>query len=337
MAERAPASPAFADVVCDAAVPHDAKTLRIGERALPRPAREPQTIVVLGDTGCRISVVTAQACDDPAAWPFRAIAKSIAGVHPDLIVHVGDYLYREHGCPPLAHCAGSPHGDDAPAWNADWFAPAAPMLASAPVILMRGNHEICARNGTGWFRYLDPHASAACSEATEPYVVDLGGLRIVGFDSAAAEDRKTDPARQPVFRRQFAEARAFVKEQTWFVTHRPPYLNDDERTAMGDALEPFSAVLAGHLHLFAAMNVQTEPPLLINGEGGTKLDPNYAPLLGLGIGDLHTDGPVFGSASFGFGVYTRDGTGWKISLRGPDGVEHARCTLAERAVHCAAP
>jgi predicted phosphodiesterase len=334
MAERAAASAAFADVVCDAVVASDAKTIRIGERALPRPAHAPATIVVLGDTGCRVSTLAVQACDDPASWPFPQIALSIAAVHPDLVVHVGDFLYREKPCPLLARCADSPYGDDAAAWNADWFAPAAPLLASAPVILMRGNHETCDRNGAGWFRYLDPHPNGACADATEPYAVDLGGLRIVAFDSAAAEDRKTDPARQPIYRKQFAQARALAAGTSWFVTHRPPYTNDDERTAMGDALAPFAAVLSGHLHEFAAMNVKTLPPLLINGEGGAKLDPNFAALLGLEIGDLHVDGPVFGSSHFGFTVYTRDGASWNVSLRGTDGAERARCRLADRAVHC---
>jgi hypothetical protein len=43
---------------------------------------------------------------------------------------------------------------------------------------------------------------------------------------------------------------------------------------------------------------------------------------------------VFGSAHFGFGVYTRDGTGWTISLRDPDGTERARCALSHRTVRC---
>lgn len=334
MLERARRAAQFADVVCDLAVPAGTKRLRVGERELPAPAHDPRTIVVLGDTGCRIGAATAQACGDPAAWPFPAIARSIAAAHPDLVVHVGDYLYREHACPLLARCADSPYGDDAAAWYADFLAPAAPLFASAPVLLVRGNHEECDRNGAGWFRYLDARSATACSDATEPYAVDLGDLRIVAFDSSVAEDRKTDPKRGPVYRRQFAAAREMVKGPSWFVTHRPPYINDDERSAMGDALAPFDAVLAGHLHLFAAMNVATLPPLLINGEGGARLDPNYAAFLGLAIGDLRVQGDVFGSARFGFGVYTRTGAGWAISLRDAEGMEQARCSLASRSVRC---
>ena len=349
MTERAHRSAQFADVVCDVAVPARARRVVVGDRELPAPVRDPRTIVVLGDTGCRISALSAQSCDDPEAWPFPQIARAIATVHPALVVHVGDYLYREHACPPLVRCGDSPYGDDAAAWYADFLTPAAPLFASAPLLLVRGNHEECSRNGAGWFRYLDAHATATCSAATEPFEVGFGDLRIVAFDSAVAEDRAADPARTPVYKRQFAAVAEMVRRpdprptgaryrplprESWFVTHRPPYVNVDERTAMGDALAPFDAVLAGHLHLFAAMNVEAFPPLLVNGEGGTKLDPNYAAFLGFAAGDLHVQGSVFGSAHFGFGVYTRAGAGWTISLRDPDGTERARCTLAHRAVHC---
>ncbi|MDQ6925243.1 MAG: metallophosphoesterase [Candidatus Eremiobacteraeota bacterium] len=349
MTERARREAQFADVVCDAAIPPRAKRIRIGDRELPAPVHDPRRVVVLGDTGCRISALSAQSCNDPAAWPFPQIAQAIAAVHPDLIVHVGDYLYRERACPVLARCADSPFGDDAAAWYADFLTPAAPLFAGAPLVLVRGNHEECARNGAGWFRYLDAHASSACSDATDPYEVSFGDLRIVAFDSAVAEDRGGDPARGPIYKRQFATVGEWAKRpdlrpqrvrsgqrprESWFVTHRPPYTNEDERTAMGDALAPFDAVLAGHLHMFAAMNVTSFPPLLINGEGGAKLDPNYVAFLGFAVGDLHVQGSVFGSAHFGFGVYTRAGAGWTISLRDPDGTERARCTLANRTARC---
>ncbi|HEX3550374.1 MAG TPA: metallophosphoesterase [Candidatus Elarobacter sp.] len=335
MTRRAGREAAFEDLVCDVAVAPSAKHLAVGGHELPPPAHDPRTIAVMGDTGCRISALVAQACNDPNAWPFPQVARAIAAAHPDLVVHVGDYLYRERGCPPLARCADSPHGDDAPAWYADFLAPAAPMFAAAPLVLLRGNHEECDRNGAGWFRYLDARGSTACTEDTDPYAVDLGDLRIVTFDSAVAEDRGVDAAREPIYRRQFAQVRALAKGTSWFVTHRPPYLNSDERAAMGEALAPFDAVLAGHIHFFATMNVATLPPLVINGEGGTQLEPNYAAFLGLSAGELHVQGDIFGSSHHGFALYTRTGAGWTISLRDPDGSERAHCTLAHRAVGCA--
>jgi predicted phosphodiesterase len=336
MRVRAVATEAFPDVVCEADVPPGAKHLAVGAAALPRPTHDPRTIVVFGDTGCRIGALTAQACNEPAKWPFPQVARSVAALHPDLVIHVGDYLYREHACPLLSDCGGSPHGDDAAAWNADWFAPAAPLFAAAPLMLVRGNHEECSRNGIGWFRYLAPQPGVACADATDPYAVDFGDLRVVAFDSAAAEDLRPVPARTPVYQRQFALARELDAgaKASFFVTHRPPYTNADERTAMAQSLEPFDAVLAGHIHNFTAMNVTSLPPLLINGIGGAALDANYGAFLAFAAGDLKIAGEIFGAAQFGFGVYTRSGAGWTISLRDPAGVERARCTLANRLVRC---
>ena len=338
MQRRASRSDAFADTVCDTAVPAETKRVRVGERELPAPAHEPRRIVVLGDTGCRLNgALQSQACDDPAAWPFPVTARTMAALHPDLVVHVGDYLYRESACPALVKCAGSPHGDDAPAWYADFLVPAAPLFAAAPLVLVRGNHEECDRNGTGWFRYFDPHPTTACADETAPYAADFGDLRLVVFDSAVAEDRVPVARHDAVYRPQFARVRALAQgaRTAWFVTHRPPYTNEDERAAMGNALDPFGAVLSGHIHFFAALNVAPPlPPLLINGEGGTKLDPDYARLLRFATGDVEVVGDMFGSAHHGFALYTRTGTGWTISLRDPDGRERTRCALVERVVRC---
>jgi len=336
MQRRAAPRAGFPDLVCEASVPASARSVRIGERDLPAPAHDPQTIVVLGDTGCRIAPLNVQSCDDPDAWPLPRTARTISALHPDLIVHVGDYLYRERACPPLANCAGSPHGDVAAAWIADWLAPAAPLFAAAPLVLVRGNHEECDRNGGGWFRYLDPREATACSEATPPFAVDFGNLRLVVFDSARSEDTALDRTRVQVYRRQFARVRALAAgaAQAWFVTHRPPYTNEDERSAMDGALAPYALVLGGHIHFFAALNLASLPPLIVNGEGGTKLDPDYAPLLRFATGELRIEGEPFGSAHFGFAVYTRTATGWSIDLRDPDGTARAHCVLANRLVRC---
>lgn len=335
---RAGSAPGFPDVVCDAAIPAGARSVVVGTRRLPVPARAPRRILVIGDTGCRLEGLNAQSCDDPRAWPFPGIARAAAATRPDLIVDVGDYYYRQSPCPPLvARCAGSPYGDVAAAWYADWLVPAAPLFAAAPLVVARGNHESCGRGGRGWFRYLDPHPYVACARFTAPYAVDVGGLRIVVGDSALASDFGVVGVHQPRYRDDFAAIRRLASgaREAWFLTHRPPYLNRDQRAALDGALAPYALVLAGHFHFFAAFNVRGEPPLVINGEGGDKLDPDYVPFLGLATGGLRVEGKVFGSDRFGFALYDRAGAGWTISLRDPDGAERARCEVAGRAVRCA--
>ena len=199
---------AFPVTVCDAALPATARRASVGGMALPLPKRIVHRIVVIGDTGCRIKAAdhAAQACNDANAFPFARIAARAAAEHPDLIVHVGDYLYRENPCPDATHgCDASPWGYGWDAWAADFFVPAAPLLAAAPIAPVRGNHESCARAGQGWWRFLDGHAAAdghTCDIAANdrdgdwspPYAVSLGrGGQIVLLDLAIAPNKALAP------------------------------------------------------------------------------------------------------------------------------------------------
>jgi len=190
---------AFPVDVCESPVAAAARTLRIGDRALPAIVAEPRRILVLGDTGCRLKGSSVQACNDPAQWPFPRLARTAADLKPDLVIHVGDYHYRETPCPADAPgCTGSPWGYGWDVWNTDFFAPAAPLLAAAPWVFVRGNHEECARAGQGWFRLLAPEpwtSARSCDLAADdddanfspPYAVPLGaGRQLIVFDSAAA-------------------------------------------------------------------------------------------------------------------------------------------------------
>src|SRR5205807_1157584 len=181
---------AFPIQICEARVPAAASRLAVGGIAMPTLPTRVRRIAILGDTGCRIAAKALQDCNDPASWPFAAIAKAGAAMRPDLVIHLGDYYYRERACPVgRAGCAGSPHGDNWPAWKADLFDPAGPLLAAAPWVVVRGNHELCSRGGHGWFRLLDPHpAGPDCLDRTEPYWLSAGGLAFLVFDSADADD-----------------------------------------------------------------------------------------------------------------------------------------------------
>jgi hypothetical protein len=187
--------------VCEATLAPTVRAATVLGRPLPALKALPQRIVVIGDTGCRIKASdnAVQDCSDEKTWPFRKIADKAAAEHPDLVVHVGDYHYRETPCPnDHPGCAGSPWGYGWDAWNADLFAPASGLLAAAPWVVARGNHEECSRAGQGWFRLLDPkpfEAQRSCDEQandsgadiSEPYAVPLGDRwQLIVFDSAKA-------------------------------------------------------------------------------------------------------------------------------------------------------
>lgn len=171
IAPRAGADDGFPVAVCEARAPAGTRQLIVGDSPAPILPEEVRRIVVIGDTGCRLEGRAVQDCNDPEAWPFAAIARRAASRKPDLVIHVGDYYYRETACPADRNgCAGSSHGDNWATWQADFFEPAAPLLAAAPWVMVRGNHELCRRSGRGWFRLLDPHlAPLDCADRTDPY------------------------------------------------------------------------------------------------------------------------------------------------------------------------
>lgn len=190
---------AFPVLACEAPLPAGTASATLGGAALALPRAELRRIVVIGDTGCRLAAkdLRYQNCNDPDAFPFATIAAAAAAWKPELVVHVGDYHYREDPCPAgQAGCAGSPWGYGWDTWRADLFVPGRALMAAAPWVVARGNHELCSRAGQGWWRLLDPRpylATRDCNDAalddganhSDPYAVPLGGqAQLIVFDSA---------------------------------------------------------------------------------------------------------------------------------------------------------
>jgi Calcineurin-like phosphoesterase len=159
----------------------------------------PRRVLVMGDSGCRGETERKpQPCTGDGftkVWPFGIIAEDEKRSAADLIIHVGDYNYRntprsmvlapratgyarpisvkvydtgdlddEDDVPedPIGpaywsqNMQGSPIPDVWPAWREDFFMPAARLMTTAPWLFVRGNHELCSRAGPGWFYLLDP-------------------------------------------------------------------------------------------------------------------------------------------------------------------------------------
>jgi hypothetical protein len=101
MTIRAPANEQFPQV-CAAPIAPGARGVSVAGQPLVAPVANPERILVLGDTGCRIKGAALQACNDPVQWPFPPLAAAAAKLKPDLILHLGDYHYRESPCPPAS-------------------------------------------------------------------------------------------------------------------------------------------------------------------------------------------------------------------------------------------
>lgn len=225
-ARTASASPvlpsAFPVTTCETTLPANAARVSVLGRDLPLPKANPQKIVIIGDTGCRLKAGNPwQACSDTTQWPFQRIASVAAAMHPDLVLHVGDYHYRENACPAdVTGCQGSPWSYGFDAWEADLFRPAQDLLQAAPWIMVRGNHEECLRAGQGWFRFLDtlPYSEArscnlpandSIANYNDPYAVPVGSdTQIIVFDSAKAGASALNPSNAtdaPIFNTYLAE------------------------------------------------------------------------------------------------------------------------------------
>jgi hypothetical protein len=358
---------AFPVTTCEYPIPAGAAQVIAVGRSLPVPKAIPNRIVVLGDSGCRLKIGSPwQACSDTTAWPLGTIAASAAALHPDLVLHVGDYHYRENQCPAdIAGCAGSPWGYGFDAWEADLFVPAAPLLAAAPWIMVRGNHELCTRAGQGWFRFLDSRPydeSSSCNDPTKdgignfsaPYAVPLGpGNQVVVFDSANTTNSALVPT-SPTFityQTQLNAVASLAADSSVFsifANHHPTLaytalpgatpiggnaglLSVMSATYPGAYLPPnIKMVLEGHNHVFEAIDFSTPHPVtFLSGNGGDNLDVNLPDPFPLNIQPAPgvTADAVTHMSSFGFMVIDRAATGWTVTEYKADGTLMATCAV----------
>jgi hypothetical protein len=311
-AKDRPAPPSSKVQSCETALPAGTRSVVVAGRVLPLPVAEPRRIVVIGDTGCRLKGKEFQDCNDANAYPFARVAASAAAWKPDLVIHVGDYHYREDPCPAdRPGCAGSPFGYGWDAWNADFFAPGKVLLAAAPWVVARGNHETCVRGGQGWWRFLDPRPlrpENSCDDPTQdnvgdytdPYAVPLGGdAQLLVFDSASTSYKgfKAGDIRIEKYADTYRklETLAARTRHNIAVDHHPLYgfgaMQDKQTGAVtlfgGDAglIQTFGAIqprllpasvdvlLSGHVHLWEQTSFSSDhPSQFVSGFAGTAED-----------------------------------------------------------------
>jgi hypothetical protein len=373
--DPADSKPSVFDVTsCETALPASAQNVYAAGRQLPVPKAEPNRIVLLADTGCRLKKAdnAFQACTDGTAWPFATIAATAAAMKPDLVIHMGDYHYRENACPAdLAGCKDSPWGYGWDTWEADLFKPGAPLLAAAPWVLVRGNHEECARAGQGWARFLDTSAYSASRSCdltandntgnfTEPYAVALGAAtQIVIFDSAKA-GTAAFPATDfkfPIYQAQFKTVAALAAKPavtTLFANHHPilayaplagaaPIAGNAALLGVMNSLNatayyPPGVKLAmhGHVHDFQAINYTSDhPATIVTGNGGDNVDvnlPDPFPMTVASPGTLLQS--ITHTNTFGFMVMDRTSTGWTYKAYTRDGKLLTTCTPNGSKIAC---
>ncbi|MGD1091840.1 MAG: metallophosphoesterase [Bryobacteraceae bacterium] len=319
---------------CEFAVPPGAQSASVEGQALVLPRANPSHIVVFGDTGCRIKGERVQDCNDPAKWPFQTVATQAASEKPQLMIHVGDYLYRESPCPAgsESECGGTPAGDNWEAWKADFFTPAAKLLAAVPWAFSRGNHETCDRSWRGWFYYLDPRPfKAFCERYSQPYLIKLGAFELAMIDSAPVIEDQLDQEQVDEYARQLESLHV---ANAWLVAHHPfwgfkagaddgpPRPISVPLAAAWEKAKPsgIHLVLAGHIHLFELVRFDRgRPPQIVAGDGGTDL---AMPIRTSMNGSQVHGASVVTSGSeheFGYTMFTKESAGWTLTLKSRSG------------------
>ena len=362
--------------VCDAAIPAGVRKIAVAGVPLPVPTAQPQRILLIGDTGCRqkASESAAQPCNDADAWPFAAISKLAAAWRPDLVVHLGDIIYRESPCPAGSEdCAGSPWGYGLDSWNADFFQPAQALLRAAPWLVVRGNHESCARAGQGWFRFLEPRpyeSKRSCDDPvldregdyTAPYAVPLAAdAQFIVFDSSKAAGKPYAPADEAYTRYatqlRWVDELARSKPHTIFLSHHPVlgFASGKNQTALPGnqglqsvmrSLHPdrlFAAnidlAMHGHVHLFEAISFKSDhPAVFVGGNSGSDLSqplPASLPQDAQPAPGAMVD-EYFGNREFGFLTMERIGGTWKFTEWNRHGNAVLHCDLVTAKMHCVA-
>jgi hypothetical protein len=361
MTERATPDSDFTIRICEATVPPGTSTIEVaGKRLRPPPVR-PRQIAVIGDTGCRLKMGEAlddgfQACNDPDDWEVAKVAEQVAAWKPDLIIQVGDYLYREQACPAgNTGCEGSPFNSPGmrwQTWDADYFTPAAPMLEAAPIIFVRGDHEMCERAGRGFFRFLDPFPFRCCTDFSDPYVLNFEGLQLVVMDTVQAGDTRLSP--EVVierYRQDFERLKPLATGPTWLVSHRPLWglqpivadgsqveaLNVTVQQALPQSLpSAIDLILTGHIHLGEVLSFTgTRPSQVIIGTGGTRLLPEVTmQIVGREIdGEVVTHATIVSTHRF-VTFQSRDDEAWDMTILNASGRRVAACQLANKAARC---
>ena len=350
MSLRAEATQQFPGLVCERHLPRSQSNMVLDGRPLATLNPDVRRIAVIGDTGCRIRGTRVQACNNPDAWPLNAIMAEIVAQKPDLVIHVGDYIYRQSPCPPSHDCLGSPYGDNLQTWLADWFGPAQHLLSQVPFVFIRGNHEECGRGAQGWFRYLAVGSPpAACPAASDPWKAQIAGVDLIVFDASDGPAAHSATDQLPVYKRMAHAIFATLQRETWFLTHRPLWAHmrafdeiingdDTQREAFGAAMpQAITLVLSGHLHAFQALDMAHGPAQVISGNSGTLLDPMPTGM----ERDLKVAGSlarqIVNDGGFGFLMLTRTNQrGWHMDVLDAKGERRHRCHLLGRDLSCPA-
>jgi hypothetical protein len=351
--------------ICEATLPSETKKVRFQSNQIDIPSVL-EKVVVLGDTGCRLSYKngkgTLQNCNDEKEWPFQQIMNSIEKEKADLVVHLGDYHYREV-CQGDEKCQSFQDtlGYGYKAWAADFLNPSSAVLGKTPYVFLRGNHEDCNRAHEGYFKMLSPEGEDKCVEAQPTRYTNFGNLLVVNYDNSALENGPADEKSAGYilmknnYKKLIEELNSRPEQDVWLFVHKPfwglsPRMANmagkseavDKKPEISNPnMQKFFAelplpkkvkmIFSGHIH---AVQLATglHPTQMIIGESGTSLDyfdnetRKFIP-----------EGYRVFPSDYGYVLMSKDANGkWTASIKSTQGETDFICQLNEPGVPCLA-
>jgi hypothetical protein len=357
--------------VCEATLPKNVARVTQDSNSIVIP-QEPKKIVILGDTGCRLKFQdgrgTIQNCDSETDWPFRRIMRSVEKEKPDLVVHLGDYHYREicKGDPKCKNFEGA-LGYGFKPWALDFLNPSLEVLKTTPYIFVRGNHEDCHRAHEGFLKMLAPLSGDRCVDIQDTAYTNFGDFLIVNFDDSNLDDSPLEQDSvgfktiQERYKKMVETIGTRPESTVWLFIHRPFWglspragnkaPKSDLKQAAASAENSLDLVnvnlqkifkelplpnkvkmiFSGHIHA-VQVAVGDHPPQMVIGESGTSLDFfNEQNLKAVPAGYR-----VFPS-DYGYVLMSKDVMGkWTANIKSINGQTDFACQVSEPGVPCLA-
>jgi len=196
--------------------------------------------------------------DNPVV--LEAIAEKVAAAAPAFFIHLGDFVAN---------------GNQSALWRRDFFAPAAALLSTAPLLPVLGNHE---EHAPQYFQYFMVPAVESGSDTEAWYSCDYGSVHITVLDSQ--QDFRPTSAQYRWLLRDLASERADAA--AWRIVALHDHVHSSSRrgpnTLVQKHLAPLweayrvSLVLSGHEHAYMR-SVKNGITYVVTGGGGAPLYP----------------------------------------------------------------
>lgn len=333
------------------------ENLVLEKKPLPeKSTAEFKKIIILGDTGCRLKETKYgeryQNCKDLKEWPYPTLISRILTENPDLIIHTGDYHYREE-CSEGKVCRQYTDviGKGWRAWDADFFSPSALALQKIPWLFLRGNHEDCSRAFEGYHLLSEQNRTEKCPPYEKTEFVRIGNLLLVNLDTSKLTDREEPSEVVAFWEKQFKDIETYLRsensespiKQVWLLTHRPVAAlvvdfreglsptnrNLQKAFAKSGLASKIEFIISGHLHSSQLLKAEGFPKQLVVGHSGTSLDntrefKEREKILKKTFGALKITNFVtdtLSAQSFGYAIMEKaaDGINWRLALKDLEG------------------